>query len=413
MTSLAGPSPAPPTGARATGPSAPPVSGRTPRVVIATVMRPHGGSGVQSHMRTLCEYAGGGASLVTPFASRSPWLRPAFALRFPLRLLNAAAGVWWYRAGHAHFLARALRAHLAAHPDAVIYAQCPVSAGVALRVRTTQPVVLAVHFNLSQADEWAGKGEIAHGGRLFRSIRAFERHVLGRLDGLVYVSEDSRRRLEARVPATCRVPSVVIGNAVPGPAPRTGPPPLTGDLITIGSLEPRKNHRYLLEILAQARRLGYRYTLTVVGSGPARGSLEKLAAQLGIADAVRFAGFRADARDLLPGHRAYVHTAVEESFGIALVEAMGAGLPVVAAPVGGIPELVQDGVEGLYWPLDDGRAAAQTLISLLEAPERHAAMSTAALRRAEEFTPERLGPRLLTFLYDVGRRPGLHGSHPA
>lgn len=383
------------------------------RILVATLMRREGGTGVQAHTRTISEYAaaaGHTVSVVTPFDARSPMLGPAFALRLPLRAMSRPAAVWWYRAGHAHYLRAALRARLG-YDDAVIYAQCPVSAAVALE--TGRPVVLAVHFNTSQADEWAGKRELPPAGRLHRSIAAFERRILPRLDGLVYVSEDSRRRVEERVPATAGVPSVVIANAVPdhaGPdhaAPDHGRPAgaaVTGDLITIGSLEPRKNQRYLLDVLAEGRRTGRRWTLTVVGDGPDRGALERRAERLGIAEDVRFLGYRRDARALLDGHRVYVHAAVEESFGIVLVEAMAAGLPVLAGPVGGVPEVVRSGEDGLLWPLDDAATAARMVGSLLDDPARHAAMAKAALRHAAQFRPERLGPPLLAFLDDVAQR---------
>lgn len=371
-------------------------------VVLATLMRPYGGTGVQAHTRTVAEYAasaGRGATVVTPFDASSPLRDPVFAVRLPVRLVSRPAAVWWHRAGHAHYLRAALRGRL--HDDAVIYAQCPVSASVALE--TGRPVVMAVHFNGSQADEWAGKGEISAGGRVHRSIRELERRVLPRLDGLVYVSADSRTRVEERIPETTRVPSVVIANAV-SPHPVGARPTITGDLITIGSLEPRKNQAYLLEVLAAARRLGRRCTLTVVGDGPDRTMLERRATHLGIAEDVRFLGYRADARALLSGHRLYAHAAVEESFGIVLVEAMSAGLPVLAVPVGGVPEVMRPGTDGLFWPLDDADAAAKTLVSLLDDPTGRAVMSRAAQRHAADFTPERLGPMLLAFLDDVARR---------
>jgi len=369
-------------------------------VVVATLMRREGGTGVQTHARTVVEHsvaAGRESSVVTPFEASSPLLAPAFALRQPLRVVSRPAAVWWYRAGHAHYLRQALGAELARRPGAVVYAQCPVSAAVALDVRHDQPVVLAVHFNHSQAEEWTGKGEVRRDGRVFRGIEALDRDVLPRVDGLVYVSEDSRELVEARIPAAARVPSMVLPNPVPG-RPGGNAPAMTGDLITVGSLEPRKNHAYLLDILARAHGAGRRYSLTIVGEGPEFGSLREHARHLNLGEHVRFAGYRTDVTDLLRGHRAYVHTAVAESFGIVLVEAMHAGLPVVAAPVGGIPEVVRDGRDGLFWPLDDAAAAAEVLTGLLDDPARCAAMAAAARQGAQRFEPAVLMPRLLSFL---------------
>jgi glycosyltransferase involved in cell wall biosynthesis len=134
------------------------------------------------------------------------------------------------------------------------------------------------------------------------------------------------------------------------------------DLINIGTLEPRKNQVYLIEILAAAKRRGVRLTLTLVGDGPDRSALERAATTHGVSDAVRFAGFVHNGASLLPRHRAYVHAARIENLPLSLVEALAAGRPVFCPAVGGIPEVFSDGIEGAYMPLDAPDAAASTII---------------------------------------------------
>lgn len=278
--------------------------------------------------------------------------------------------------------------------------------GVALQVRTTQPVVMVTHFNTSQADEWADEGELPRDGRLFRSIRSSEERVLGGLDGIVYVSEFTRAGLEARLPALRDVPGAVIPNAVASRPATHGRAEPRADLITVGRLDSRKNHRYLLEILAAAAERGHRYTLSVVGDGVERSALEARATELGLADQVTFLGYQADARALMREHRIYCHTSTTESFGIVLAEAMAEGLPVIAAPVGGVPEVVRPGTDGLFWPLDDSVAAADVLIGLMGSPAEQSDLAAAARARAEvEFTADVAGQRALAFLENTGIRP--------
>jgi glycosyltransferase involved in cell wall biosynthesis len=369
-------------------------------IVVASLMRPAGGSGVQTHARTFQGYlrsVSRSCEFVNPFSVRSPLRYPVFGARMAIRPVSSAAGVWWYRHWHAEFLARALRARLATGDPAIVYAQCPVSAGAALRVRAGQPVVMAVHFNSSQADEWANKGELRRAGAVYRSIREFEDRVLPRLDGIAYVSAFARRTLEERLPTLHDVPSVVIHNSV-APAPRRDVA-RTGDLVTIGALEPQKNHAYLLDVLAAARARGRRYTLTVIGEGPRRGRLEALAHRLGLADQVKFLGYQPDPRPLLAAHTLYCHTAISESFGLAPLEAMAEGLPVLAGAVGALPELIRTGVDGAFWPLDDAQAAASVLDAMMDDREALARLGANAAERARsEFSPDALGARLLSFL---------------
>jgi glycosyltransferase involved in cell wall biosynthesis len=370
-------------------------------IVIATLMKLHGPSGLQSHVRTFDEYLRGVAepvSIVSPFSSRSPLVLPMFAARVGIRRVNRSAGVWWHQHWHAHYLEAALRRHLATRPDAVIYTQCPITTAVALRVRTTQPVVMVAHLNISQADEWADKGEIPRDGALFRSIRASEAEVLSRLDGIVYVSGFNQSQLEERIPALRDVPGAVIPNPVPASRSAARPEPVT-DLITVGGLEPRKNHSYLLRILGAAAARGHRYTLSIVGDGPERASLKTLSSSSGIGDQVRFLGYQPAPRPLMREHRMYCHTATMESFGIVLVEAMAEGLPVLTAAVGGVPDVVHPGLEGLFWPLDDAEAAAGILIGAMEDPAGRARMAAAAEKRFQtEFAADVVGRRLHSFL---------------
>ena len=381
----------------------------SPQTVVATIMREVGGSGVQTHVRAVAEQAdmvGREVSVVTPFTVRSRSRTPVFAVRKLIEPLSRPASVRWYRHWHGVYLAAGLRERLLdTSTGAVVYAQCPVSAAAALDVRTDQPIAMAVHFNLSQADEWAGKGEIPYGGAVFDSIRAFEAQVLPKLDGIVFVSEFTRTTLLERLPDVADIPSVVVPNFLEVVRGRTSQ--ATRDLVTLGALEPNKNHSFLLEVVALAAVRGHRYTLTVIGDGPDRHRLEDQAESLGISALVDFVGYRANPRELLRQHRLYCHAARMESFGIAITEAMAEGVPVVIAPVGGAGELIRPGVEGETWDLADPGSAADLVISLLEDPERLAAMGARALECARtRFAAGTQAPRLLDFLSGLTvRRP--------
>ena len=373
-------------------------------VVIATILREEGNTGVQTHVRQLRRYLGecGTAStLVTPFSWGRALTVPVFGIRLVLERCSGEANVAWYRHWHEVFLHNALRRGLAEAGACVVYAQCPLSARAALRARQGphQRVVMAVHFRISQANEWADKKVIRRDGRVFRAIRQVEREVIPQVDGLMYVSGWARNALLSWFPEAAEVPYAVIDNFVaPPPEPPADQEPL-GDLVTIGHLEPVKNHRFMLKVLAEANQAGQPFTLDVFGEGPLHRELLQLTSSLGLEGQIRFRGYRQDVREFLPRYRAYVHASYSESSSLAIIEAMAAGLPIVAANIGPIGELCDDGVEARFWSLDDPAQAAKTLIELLSCePARLKAASAARERFQREFDASVLAPQLLSFL---------------
>ena len=396
-------------------------------VVIATIAREEGITGVHTHMRQLRRYlarTGEGVEVVTPHSwARGPGGRrlrgivlvPLFGARVVLERVWGPANVWWYRTSHELFLRRALGRRLADGAPCIVYAQCPVSARAALAARSgpQQRVVLAVHFRISQSDEWADKGQIARGGRVYRWIRRTEREVVPAVDGVVFVSAWAAAAVRSWMPEVDRAACTVIGNFVQDPGPpsitrtaTTGTgasasavPPVSGDLVSVGNLEAVKNHRYLLRILAAARRAGHAYTLDVFGEGVERARLLALAEELGIGGQVRLRGFCSDVQDRLPGYRAYVHASYSESSSLAIMEAMAVGLPVLSGDAGALGELFDDPTEGRFWPLDDPEAAARALVDLMEAPSELDRAGRAARRRfLRDYDADTVAPRLLSFL---------------
>ena len=377
-------------------------------LVIATILRGDGITGVDTHIRQLRKYldeSGMQHALVTPYSWARTLTYPIFGFRrLLLRRCSRPASVAWYLRWHEVFLRNALRRHLAEVGNCVVYAQDPAAARAALRARRGphQRVVMAVHLRISMADEWADKGEITRGGRTFRAIRALEREVIPQVDGLVYVSQWAQDALAQWLPEALAVPSAVVDNFV-APLQAAARQEAIGDLVTVGNLQPVKNHQYLIRVLSEARRAGYPYTLDVFGDGQMKHQLQELTKSLGMEGLVRLRGYRPDVRDLLPGYRAYVHASYSESSSFAIIEAMAAGLPVIAGNTGPLSELFEDRVEGRFWPLDDPIRAAATLIELIENETVRSAAGAAALARFQrEFDAHLIAPRLLSFVMGAG-----------
>ncbi len=200
---------------------------------------------------------------------------PVFGVRLALERCSGSASVAWYRHWHEVFLRQALRRSLAGLGDCVVYAQCPLAARAALRARRGphQRVVMAVHFRISQADEWVNKEQIKRDGSVFRAIRQVEREVIPQVDGLVYVSRWAQDALLSWLPEAAggalRRHRQLRGATAPDSQTRNR----SGTSSRIGHLEPVKNHRFMLEVLAEAKRAGRSLTLDVFGEGPLRKDL--------------------------------------------------------------------------------------------------------------------------------------------
>ena len=154
-------------------------------------------------------------------------------------------------------------------------------------------------------------------------------------------------------------------------------------IVTVGRLVPVKGHAKLIEAAAELRARGVPVEVTLVGGGPRRDALERLAAQLGVADSVTFTGSLG--HDDVLRHYAEADLFCLPSFGeglpVVLMEAMAMELPVVASRIMGIPELVEDGEAGLLVTPGRSDFLADAIAELARDPERRRRMGQAGRRK--------------------------------
>jgi glycosyltransferase involved in cell wall biosynthesis len=155
-------------------------------------------------------------------------------------------------------------------------------------------------------------------------------------------------------------------------------------VLAVGTLIPRKNHELLLRALAA---LGVEdipsWRLAVAGNGGEQPRLEALVEELGLGGRVKFLGPRDDVDDLLAASDIFAMPSNWEGLPLAMLEAMFAGKPIIASEVGGIPEAINNGVEGLLFPPQDKDKLADALRALLTNPGRRAQLGQAARERAQ------------------------------
>lgn len=136
----------------------------------------------------------------------------------------------------------------------------------------------------------------------------------------------------------------------------------------LGGLEERKGHRYLIEAAARLKADGIKARYRIAGAGPLRAELEAEATRVGLRNEVSFVGFVDDPALFLAGVDLVVMPSLFEGLGVAALEAMAAGKPVIASGVGGLAEAVVDGVTGLLVPPRDGAALAAAIAKLVGGP---------------------------------------------
>jgi glycosyltransferase involved in cell wall biosynthesis len=218
-------------------------------------------------------------------------------------------------------------------------------------------LVVTVHSE----GKWQRRIARAVSGRMYRSA-----------DALVAVSEPIAQQLTARH-RVARERTVVIANALylPAPASTTELPSWCGAGLVVGvvcRLHRDKGVDVLLDAMARVLARRPDVQTVVVGDGPQRDHLQRKACVLGLRDRVRFLGCRHGARSLISTFDLLIVPSRTEGSPIVVLEAMAAGVPVVASRVGGIPDQIRHGVDGLLVPADNARELAKAIEQLLSQP---------------------------------------------
>ena len=173
-------------------------------------------------------------------------------------------------------------------------------------------------------------------------------------------------------------------------------------------LIPRKGHDVLFAALADLLPQHPTLRVLVLGRGPLEAELEAHVRSAGIGAVVRFAGFRTDLPRILPCLDVLAHPAWMEGLGIALLEAAACGVPIVASRRGGMPEAVEDGVNGYLIEPGDSAALADRLDRLLRDPALARRMGAAGRQRVEErfAVPRMVEGNYRVYEAVLGRREG-------
>lgn len=180
-------------------------------------------------------------------------------------------------------------------------------------------------------------------------------------------------------------------------------------ILQVARLDYLKDHATAVRAMAEVVRQYPQARLVLVGEGPERKAIEDLIASMGLRDRVQLLGLRLDVSRLLAGADLFLLSSISEGIPLTIIEAMAAGLPVVATRVGGVPEVVEDGRTGLLAPAGDPVALGAGILKLLTAPARRREM---ALRGQDRALHEFSEPNMIAAYEKLYRRmlPAQHGK---
>ncbi|HEX2117683.1 MAG TPA: glycosyltransferase [Acidimicrobiales bacterium] len=188
---------------------------------------------------------------------------------------------------------------------------------------------------------------------------------------------------------------------------RPRPPSADDDrptVVCVARLRREKGHAVLLDAFAIVRRTVPNARLLLVGDGDLREEVVARVEHLGLAGSVEITGPVEEVWPYLAQGHVFALASYSEAYGIAVAEAMAAGLPVVASAVGGIPELVAEGVTGELFPVGDRDLLAAHLVRILQSPELRRRMGEAARAAAEPLRMERSADRYLDLCEQLAGR---------
>lgn len=195
-------------------------------------------------------------------------------------------------------------------------------------------------------------------------------------------------------PAVQRISEVLVHGIVLGAGPEADREGVRVELgipadavvgLTVANFRREKDYPNLMQAARIALDAEPRLVLLAVGQGPLRDEVHALHEQLGLGDRFRLLGYREDVPKLLGAADFFLLGSAHEGLPVAVMEALAAGVPVVATAVGGIPDAIESGVHGVVVPPHDPRALAEAILQVARDDTRRRAMGLAARDRSEIF----------------------------
>ncbi|MNW29783.1 Alpha-D-kanosaminyltransferase [compost metagenome] len=275
--------------------------------------------------------------------------------------------LWWTK----------LRIHT---PYDLVHAHHPI-AGLAMKaVFPDVPLIQTIHSSYER--ELILNGKIKEGGPEHQFLISIYRELERKTDRMLTVSGSFRNYMSPYVDHHERIQIIPNGYDER----RFKPIPHENDvaqLITVCRLVPAKGIDTLLKACAELKKRGVDYVLHIIGDGPIRPELEQMAQDLGIYNETIFYGYTLHPEEFMPFFDIFVLPSRAEAFGSVFAEAALSCLALVGTNVGGIPEQIEDGINGLLVPPEDEVALAEAMEKVIVDPSYRYELARSACEKAK------------------------------
>lgn len=263
----------------------------------------------------------------------------------------------------------------------LIHAHHPIAGLVMKNLFPDTPVIITIHSSYEK--ELILNGRIQVGGLEEKFLTRIYGELESKLDRIVTVSHSFRQYLASYVHYPDRM--IVIPNGFDEkrfrPSHHDNAVP---QLITVCRLIPAKGLDILLKACSELKSRGHNYVLHIIGDGPIREELERMAVDLNIYEETIFYGYMLHPEEFMPFFDIFVLPSRAEAFGSVFAEAALCWLALIGTNVGGIAEQIDDGKNGLLVPVDDAKALANALERMIVEPALRAKLSKAAREKAKK-----------------------------
>ncbi len=265
-------------------------------------------------------------------------------------------------------------------PYDLIHAHHPIAALAMKTVFPETPVLQTTHSSYER--ELVLNGKIEEGGPEHRFLLAMYGELEAKTDQLITVSDAFRRYMAPYIqhPEKVKIMPNGYDERRFKPVPHENEVP---QLMAVCRLVPAKGLDILLQACARLKKRNVPYVLHLIGDGPSREDLEKMAQNLGVYDDTIFYGYTLHPEEFMPFFDIFVLPSRAEAFGSVFAEAALCCLALVGTSVGGVPEQIEHGVNGLLVPPDDAEALANALEQVIVDPSYRYELARTACEKAK------------------------------